>query len=179
MNMSELTKVFNLYIGMNDSYHADRWLRKFATQVDYAKGSILILMTQTKQVEVDTLLECSEKAKEVSTAEPWIACLKEGLLIMLEAEKQQRLSLDNCKLLFSLCEKVEPNYNLVFFFNRWADKFLKRFSHPVFDDWYGAEVLPWGAKLHELEMIQFSNYSEIHANFSQFKDCTTFKMFPR
>ena len=38
INRSGLIKVFNLYIAMNDYYHAEEWLNEFATKVDYKKG---------------------------------------------------------------------------------------------------------------------------------------------
>ena len=92
-----------------------------------------MIIAQDQEVEIDTLLECSRKIEEVETVEPWIICLKEGLKIMITAEKEQQLSLENYKRLFSLYEKVSIGFSMVLFFHRWAMKFMKRFPNPIFD----------------------------------------------
>ena len=48
MNRSELIKTFNLYIAMQDYHHAEEWLNKFATKIDYAKGHVVLLISQRK-----------------------------------------------------------------------------------------------------------------------------------
>ena len=98
---------------------------------------------------------------------------------MIEAQKEQRLSLENYKQLFSLYEKVPTSYTIIYFFNRWAFKFLKRFPDIKFDGQLRAEILSWDEGFSEQEIKKFSNYPEIYGYFNKFKNLTIFRMFPQ
>ena len=114
------------------------------------------------RVEMDTLLSYQSRIKEVAKKDEELLILEGVVGIMITAQQQRHLSLENYNRLFE-CE--EGNVNIILnFVIRWSLDFLQRFPNPcILNGHLRAEFLPKNVELDHLQAKNFINYSALRA----------------